>query len=219
MFILTCFLSLLIPLRLGFLISEINVTLSHVCFPILLCKPPICSTQRASSKYAFRDPSRCFYSSFFVLFLSDSELLNETVCSYVENQQHNEASLAGLFRFNSGHVLFHVASKRQNTSLQNDEVNMKCTKKRVKLTHTTEALMYCIIHLHMWEIITAFYCTISYHDIKAINLQAAHLNLMNYFPAFNVLTCKVSPAVMLIEVTFFKAAPHAAMRYSGRERR
>lgn len=44
----------------------------------------------------FRDLRGCFffYSSFVVVFVS---LLNDRVCSYIENQQHNEASLAGLF--------------------------------------------------------------------------------------------------------------------------
>lgn len=53
-------------------------------------------SQPPALKYAFRDLHGCFHSS-FVLFLSDFVLLNDTVCSYVENQQHNEASLAGLF--------------------------------------------------------------------------------------------------------------------------
>lgn len=48
----------------------------------------------------FRDLRGCvfsfciFYSSFVVVFVS---LLNDRVCSYIENQRHNEASLAGLF--------------------------------------------------------------------------------------------------------------------------
>lgn len=52
-------------------------------------------------------------------------------------------------------------------------------------------------------------------DINAIELKAV--------PTFNIMICYVSFAVVVIEVTFFKttysvSAPHAGMRYSGRER-
>lgn len=119
------------PAALASSFSKRIFTLPHVCFSILLSKPPICGVQRARHWLLSVLLGTCMVVFIHLLFCFCQifVLLNDTVCSHVENQQHNEASLASLFPIdNSGHVS--CCPYRQNKVLPNYKVDIQLTIKK-----------------------------------------------------------------------------------------